>query len=73
MIPKSGDATVFVSRTDNGRTYGLEWTQLYGEPGDYSTRFEVRRLGFVRNWVGFKLRGVSATRMAFARATIDHG
>ena len=59
------DATVFISRTGNGRAYGQEWTQLYGDKWDYDQRFYVRRLGYVRNWVGFKLRGASRNRMAF--------
>jgi len=59
------DATVFISRTGNGRTYGQEWTQLYGDRWEYDQRFYVRRLGYVRNWVGFKFRGASRNRMAF--------
>lgn len=59
------DATVFVSRTENGRTYGREWTQLYGDRWKYDQRFYIRRLGYVRNWTGFKFRGSSRNRMAF--------
>lgn len=67
------DATVFVSLTYNGLTYGLEWTQMYGLPSEYSMRFIVRRLGYVDNWVGMKLRGASRSRMAFGRGFIEHG
>ena len=59
------DATVAVSMTYNGLTYGTEWFQMYGLPLDYSQRFILRRLGYVRDWVGFKLRGATRSRMAF--------
>ena len=67
------DASVFVSLTYNGVTYGKEWVQLYGSPQSYSTRFIVRTLGYVSDWVGFRLRGASRSRMAFSRATINYG
>jgi hypothetical protein len=67
------DATVFVSMTYNGITYGLEWTQMYGLPAQYSSRFIVRRLGYIDNWVGMKLRGASRSRMAFGLGKITHG
>lgn len=69
----SDDATVFISLTYDGMTYGKEWTRIYGVPGDYNTRYIVNRLGYVRNWVGFKLRGVSRDRMAFARGYLEIG
>jgi len=67
------DATVFLSMTYNGITYSNEWVQMYGLPAEYSSRFLVRRLGGVENWVGFKMRGATRSRMAFGRATIKHG
>lgn len=67
------DATVFLSMTYNGITYGNEWVQMYGLPAEYSNRFLVRRLGYIDNWVGFKMRGATRSRMAFGRGTIKHG
>ena len=67
------DATVFISLSYNGVTHGKEWTELYGLPNDYSKRFIARRLGYVRDWVGIKLRGASRSRMAFGIANLDHG
>lgn len=67
------DATVFISLTYNGVTYGKEWTEEYGMINDYNKRFIVRRLGYVRDWVGIKLRGATRSRMAFARGFITHG
>ncbi len=67
------DATVFVSVTYDGATYGKEYTATYGVPGDRNTRYIVNRLGFVRNWIGFKLRGVARARMAFGRGYLEVG
>jgi len=69
----SDDATVFISLTYDGITYGQENTRLYGRPNDYGQRFTAYRLGYVRDWFGLKLRGASLSRMAFARGLIDHG
>lgn len=69
----SNDATVFLSLTYNGITYGNERTVNYGAPADYGQRFEINRLGYVRDWFAFKLRGASRSRMAFATAVIEHG
>lgn len=65
------DAIVFISRTEDGRSYGLEWTELYGDRWDYNKRFYVRRLGYVRNWMGFKFRGASRNRMAFGLLNVE--
>ena len=67
------DATVAISLTYDGVTYGKEWFQLYGLPNQYGKRFVIRRLGYVRDWFGVKLRGASRSRMAFCRAFITHG
>lgn len=67
------DATIFISMTYNGVTYGQEWTQMYGLPADYGVRYIVRRLGYVSDWVGFKVRGANTSRAAFSRATINYG
>lgn len=69
----TSDAKVFISMTYDGVTYGKEWVQLYGSPNDYNKRFIVRRLGYVREIFGFKLRGATRSRMAFGMAMIDYG
>jgi hypothetical protein len=69
----SDDATVFISMSYDGVTFGKEWKETYGLPSDYGKRFILRRLGYVRDWVGIKLRGASRSRMAFGTATVDHG
>lgn len=67
------DATLFVSMTYDGKTYGHEYSAPYGEPYNYSTRYIINRLGYVRNWAGMKLRGVTSVRMTFGRGYIEIG
>lgn len=71
IVNDINDATVFVSRTDDGRTNGQEWTQLYGDQWSYNQRFYIRRFGYVRHWMGFKFRGASRNRMAFGLLNIE--
>ena len=66
------DATVALSLTYDGISYGTEWFQLYGSSLDYNQRFMVRRLGHIRNWVGIKFRGATKSRMAFALMKVTH-
>jgi hypothetical protein len=65
------DATVFISQTENGYIYSSEWVQLYGDNLDYFQRFVVRRLGYVRDYIGWKLRGASRSRMSFALMNVE--
>jgi len=62
----TSDATVAISITYDGVIYGGEYWMQYGEPTEYSQNFILRRLGICNNWMGFKFRGVSKSRMAFA-------
>lgn len=66
------DATVALSLTSDGVSYGTEYWMQYGEPNDYGHRFIARRLGYVRDYVGFKFRGVSESRMAFALMNVEY-
>jgi len=66
----SGDAKVFISQTNDGRGYGNEWAQLYGESYGYNNRFAIRALGYCRNWIGYRLRSTSKSRMAFANINL---
>ena len=67
------DATVAFSKTGDGLTYGTEYWLNYGEPSDYGNRFIFRRIGYVRDYVGFKLRGISTSKMAFALMSVTYG
>tara|TARA_R110002167_G_scaffold59421_4_gene168339 strand:+ start:3046 stop:4452 length:1407 start_codon:yes stop_codon:yes gene_type:complete len=70
-IAPSHDATVFISRSEDLRTHGKEWTDEYGANLDYNQNFEVRRLGYVRSSASFKIRTASRSRMAFCRLDIE--
>jgi hypothetical protein len=68
----ANDATVAISTSYNGLTFGSEWWNLYGEPSEYGQRFIARRFGYVSDWVGFKFRGATTSRMSFAVLRITH-
>ncbi len=67
------DAKVFLSRTDDGVHYGTEISTDYGAPSEYGKNWRARRLGYVSDWVGFKLRGASRSRMAFGKIQMTYG
>ena len=67
------DATVFLSLTYDGVTYSQEVTMSYGGPSDFTKRFIEYCLGYVPDWVGFRLRGATRSRMSFGKATINYG
>jgi hypothetical protein len=67
------DATVAFSMTVDGQTYSKEWWAMYGEPLEYGKRFFIRRLGYVRDWTGFKFRGATKSRMSFAMCKVTYG
>lgn len=58
--------TVAISMTYDGVIFGTEYWLDYSEIGSYDTNLIVRRLGYVEDWVGFKLRGASTAKMAFS-------
>lgn len=66
------DATVAMSITTDGVGFGAEHWMDYGDPHEYGQRFILYRLGYVREWLGFKFRGISASRMAFALMNLEY-
>lgn len=68
-----GNATVAFSLTYDGLTYGQEYWSLYGEQHKYGQRFIARRLGYVRDNIGFKLRCASPERLAFGLMQVSYG
>jgi hypothetical protein len=66
-----GDATVALSLTYDGIIYGDEIWMQYGLSNDYNKNFIIRRLGYVSDFVGFKFRGVSESKMAFSLMKIE--
>jgi hypothetical protein len=69
----SDDATVFLSMSYDGLTYGNQDTIEYGMQNDHGRRFIARRLGYIRDKFSVRLKGASRSRMAFARGVIQHG
>lgn len=67
------DAKAFVSMTYDGVIYGTEYSMLYGTPYDKTKRFSRYRLGYVSDFVGFKFRFVSKSKMPFAKFEITYG
>jgi hypothetical protein len=66
------NAKVAFSMTFDGLTYGTEHWQEYGEPNEYNKKFVLRRIGYIADWVGFKFRGATKSRMAFALLKVTH-
>ena len=66
------DVTCAFSVTYNGLTYGKEWWGLYGQKGVYDTRFIRNRIGYVRDYIGFKVRCASPERLVFSKMTLDY-
>ena len=67
------NATCAISLTYNGVTYGKEWWNLYGEKSNYNTRFIARRLGYVSDYVGFKIRYTGPEKVSFLALQVDYG
>lgn len=68
-----GDVTCAVSLTYDGLTYGKEWFRLYGQKHKYNNRFILNRLGYVREFVGFKVRCSAPERIAFTFIKMTYG
>lgn len=69
----ANDASVAISITYDGLTYGKEWFQLYSDPHDYGKRFIINRLGHIENYFGLKLRAATTSRMSFAAVKLTYG
>jgi len=64
--------TVAISLTYDGVLFGTEYWVDYSAIGSYDTNLIVRRLGYVSDWVGFKLRGASTAKMAFSLMKVTY-
>lgn len=67
------NVTCAISTSHDGVVYGMEWWALYGEQYNYNTRFIRRAMGYVRDFIGFKVRTASRERVAFSKMTITYG
>lgn len=62
----------FLSETVDGETYGKEYIADYGNPQERSKRLIWRRGGYVRDYVGYKVRGIFNGRVALGVMMVDH-
>jgi hypothetical protein len=68
------EVKAFISITYDGVTYGREWSLGYSQGlGDYSRRFIARRLGYCRDWMGFRIRLVTESKVAFSDMVLTYG
>lgn len=67
------EATVALSLTYNGESYGKEWRDMYGDKNVRAQRFMQYQLGFVSDYVGFKFRAVTESRLAFGAIEMTYG
>lgn len=67
------ESTVSISLTYDGEAYSKEWFDLYGQKNQRGYRFISRRIGYVRDYVGFKFRAVTPSRLAFGALEVDYG
>lgn len=62
----ASETTAFISRTNDGVVWGKEWELTYGKRHKYDTRFIANRLGYCRDFTGFRVRINSKSRLCFA-------
>ncbi len=65
------DATLFISDTREGVWYSSEYIENYGDNFDYGKRLIFRNLGYVRDFISWKFRGASRSRMSFAFLNVE--
>lgn len=64
--------TVSFSLSYNGESYGKEYFMDYGSINERAKRFMKYRLGYVGDYVGFKFRAVTESRLAFGALAVDY-
>lgn len=52
----ASDTAIYVSTTQNAIFHSMEWSRFISVALDYNLRYIVRRLGYVRDSIGFKFR-----------------
>ena len=63
----SDNVTCFMSISTNGATYSKEISKTLSVPREYKDKFEIRRVGYMRNYFSFKFRLVTAAKTAFSK------
>jgi hypothetical protein len=69
----TSDVNFFVSTTRDGASYSKEWSKEALATLDYDHRYIVRRLGYVRNRIGFKFRSYSKDKINVGGLRVSYG
>jgi hypothetical protein len=69
--PFGSNSTVFMSMTDDGRTWGQEREISMGKPGERSKRLQWRPKRKFGNYCGMRFRGSNAAIASIARLDVD--
>ena len=69
----SESVNFFVSTTRDGASFSSEWSQEIAAPYQYGLRYIVRRLGYVRNHIGFKFRGLHKDKINVSGLMVRYG
>lgn len=64
--------TIFIATTSDGSVYPYERLVSYGGPSDYGKRFITRVWGFVNDFIGFRFRGLSRSKVTFGLMTLEY-
>lgn len=68
----AADTAIFVSCTQDGITHDTEWSRYISMALDYSMRYVVRRLGYVRKQIAFKFRTLNTEKINVSGLVIEH-
>ena len=70
--PSGINPTCLFSISFDGLTYGKEYTIPMGRRADYQRRFEIDRVGYIRNYFSLKFRLVNSAPTAFSSLKLDY-
>ncbi len=67
----SRDESLFLSATEDGRSFSTEVNERFGERGARWEQVIWRRLGLFRNWAGFRLRYIGKTNLTMSSLEVN--
>jgi len=70
---ESSNTNVFISVSDDGVTDSSEYVQLYGEAGNYNTRFVAFGFGYFNQQFSIKCRALTKDRVNFSGLKVRYG
>ncbi len=69
----SGETRINLSATSDGVFYGPQEWRTYSAPGDYGVRFYRRRIGYIGDFISFRLRSASRDKIALSNFQVVYG